>query len=74
MRKKHWPLAPLILGFLLGPMFELALPQSLNTGGPMILINRPFPVAFYLLTIVIMLVSLKYLRHKGAVSEEDSDS
>ena len=33
MKKKHWPIAPLALGFVLGPMLELSIRQSISSGG-----------------------------------------
>jgi putative tricarboxylic transport membrane protein len=46
MRRLALPLAPLVLGFLLGPMFEQALRQSIAlTGSPMIFVTRPIPLA-----------------------------
>ena len=46
MRRLALPLAPLVLGFLLGPMFEQALRQSIAlTGSPMIFLTRPIPLA-----------------------------
>ncbi|MFX0198030.1 MAG: tripartite tricarboxylate transporter permease [Candidatus Hodarchaeota archaeon] len=74
MKKNRWPVAPLILGFILGPLFEQALRQSLAMGGPLIFFNRPIPVAFILLAIIVTVVSLKYLRRvPKAVLEEDLD-
>lgn len=75
MKKNQWPLTPLILGFILGPMFELSLRQSLNIGGPFILCTRPIPVAFFLLTIIVLALSFKYLRRMPAeVFKPDSDN
>jgi len=46
MRRLALPLAPLVLGFLLGPMFEQALRQSIAlTGSPMIFLTRPISLA-----------------------------
>lgn len=62
MKKTHWPIAPLILGFILGPMLEASLRQSLMMGGVVVFFNRFIPIAFFVLTIVAIVVSLKYLR------------
>jgi putative tricarboxylic transport membrane protein len=72
MRKKGWPVAPLILGFLLGPMLERAFRPSLAMGGPLIFFSRPIPVVFFILAIVVTVVSLRYLRRvsKGSVEHE----
>jgi putative tricarboxylic transport membrane protein len=62
MRKKNWPMAPLILGFVLGPLFEEALRQSLSIGGPLIFFRRPISVVLFVLAVLVVIISLKYLR------------
>lgn len=75
MRKTRWPIPPLILGFILGPMFERALRQSISMGGLTIFFVRPISVAFILFAIIITFISLKYLRRiPKVVSKEDSDN
>lgn len=72
MRKTHWPLGPLILGFILGPMLEEALRQSLSVGGPLIFFKRPVPVILFILTVVMVAGTLKFLKRipKGALEDE----
>jgi len=43
LRKYHWPLAPLVLAFILGPLLEKNLIQSLSMSGgdPRIFVARP---------------------------------
>jgi putative tricarboxylic transport membrane protein len=76
MRKRDWPLAPLILGFILGPMLEQSLRQSLSMGGTLIFFSRPLATALILLAIVVLTVSLKYLRRapKDVLEEVKSQS
>jgi putative tricarboxylic transport membrane protein len=64
MRIMGWPVAPMILGFILGPMFEVALRQSLNMGGVMILVSRPISLFFIVLTIVVTLMLFRYVKRK----------
>jgi putative tricarboxylic transport membrane protein len=72
MRKTNWPLTPLILGFILGPMLEQSLRQSLTLGrGPMILFTRPISIAFYLLAVAVTVLSIKYLRRAPKEAFED---
>ena len=74
MKKKDWPVAPLILGLILGPMLEQALRQSMSIGGPMIFFHRPISVVFLLLAIISTVASLKYLKRvPNVIFEEDSD-
>ena len=76
MRRAHWPLGPLILGLILGPMLELALSQTLNMGGPTLFFTRPIAATFLALSLVIVLISLRVLRRRipKAVLEEDEET
>lgn len=65
MREKHWPLAPLILGFILGPTFEQSFRTSMAMGGPLIFFRHLVPTAFIIAAIILTIISLKYLRHKS---------
>ncbi len=62
MKKANWPMSPLILGFLLGPMLETALHRSLNMGGPVIFLNRPISAVLLLMTIIVLILSLIFLK------------
>ncbi len=74
MRKTHWPIAPMILGFILGPMLEQALQNSLSMGGPTIFITRPIPALFILLAFVVSVISLRYFKRvPKAQLEDDSE-
>jgi putative tricarboxylic transport membrane protein len=73
MKKVNWPIAPLILGFLLAPMLEVSLSQSLNMGGAGIFINRPIAAGLLVLTVVALFTAVKYLgRVPKGIIEEDS--
>lgn len=65
MRKREWPLAPLILGFILGDLFETALRQSLSiSGGSLgIFFKRPISAFFIIMTATALIVMLKFLKH-----------
>jgi putative tricarboxylic transport membrane protein len=75
MRKAHWPLGPLVLGLILGPMLELALSQSLNMAGPTVFLTRPISAAFLALSLVVVVISLGVLKRRipKAMLEEDSE-
>ncbi len=62
MRKASWPVAPLILGFILGPMMEQSLRQSVNMGGPEIFLRRPVSIGFFVLAGIVLILSLTYLK------------
>jgi len=62
MKKKNWPQAPLVMGFILGDLVEISLRQSLSMGGPLIFFTRPITVAFFLSAVVLVILSLRFLR------------
>ncbi|TRZ53335.1 tripartite tricarboxylate transporter permease [bacterium] len=62
LRKANWPLAPLVLGFILGSMMEQALRQSLSMGGPWIFFTRPISFGFIIAAVLLTVVAIKVLR------------
>ncbi len=75
MKKWGWPIAPLILGFILGPLMEQHLRASLQgSGGSMLIfIERPICAVFIVLGVVLILMS-RTLWSKVSVQGEGSDS
>ena len=75
MKKKQWPLAPLVLGFILGDMFEGALRQSLSMSGGSLFIffNRPVASVLIGCTVIFGVLTVKVLRRVPRVllTEED---
>ena len=72
MRKYGYPVAPLILGVILGPMAESNLNRAMIASGnnPIILLQRPFSLAFLILaviSIVVPLISSYVSKRKKAV-------
>lgn len=66
-------MGPLILGFLLGPMLEVSLHQSLNMGGFMIFLGRPIAASLLALSIAVLGISAFYLsRVPVEVVEDDT--
>jgi putative tricarboxylic transport membrane protein len=63
MRKLDFPLAPLLIAFILEPIGERAIRQSLalSSGDPVIFFTRPISVLFLLMAVgsVIVLLSMK---------------
>jgi putative tricarboxylic transport membrane protein len=57
MRKTDFPTAPLVLAFVLGPLFEQAVRRSLiiSQGSPSIFITRPWAVVFLIVTVLLTL-------------------
>jgi putative tricarboxylic transport membrane protein len=69
MRKTDFPTAPLVLAFVLGPLFEQAVRRSLiiSQGDPSIFITRPWAVVFLLLTIFLVVIPM--IREKRSQKE-----
>jgi len=75
MRRLSLPLAPLVLGFLLGPMFEQALRQSIAlTGTPMIFVTRPIPLALIIAAVLVLAFTVMLRRRSRAASALMADS
>jgi len=72
MRKYGYPVAPLILGVILGPMAESNLNRAMlnSDNNPLILIQRPFSLAFLILAVIGIVVPLinTYLANRKAKS------
>ncbi len=64
MRRFDWPLAPVVVGFILGPMIEFALRQSMSIGGVEILLTRPIALAFYGLALAAIAIAVVTRRRK----------
>jgi putative tricarboxylic transport membrane protein len=71
MRKNSFPVAPLILGFILGPMIELAFRQSISMGGPLIFFQRYITVFLLLLSVIVVVISIKFLKRVPKVIIEE---
>jgi putative tricarboxylic transport membrane protein len=68
MRRLDLPLAPLVLGFLLGPLFEQSLRQSIAMQGtPMIFLTRPIPLALTIAAVVVLVATIWLRRRSRAV-------
>lgn len=69
MRRFNMPLAPLILGFLLGPMFEQSLRQSLALSGGDVLfvIGRPIALTLLIAAVIVLIVTTWLRKRSNAV-------
>jgi len=77
MRKHRYPVAPVILGLVLGTRMEEALRQSMimSQGNLLALLDRPIVVVFLVLTVVFLCapVILKRLRFRGRKVELETE-
>jgi putative tricarboxylic transport membrane protein len=73
MRLKNWPIAPLILGFILGPMFEKSFRQALSIGGIKIFFYHPISAFLILFTVVAVGVLLVALKRAPKEVREDTE-
>ncbi|WP_026871184.1 tripartite tricarboxylate transporter permease [Inquilinus limosus] len=66
LRRFHYPIAPVVVGFILGPMAELPLRRALQNsrGDPMILISSPISITLLVITVLVVVVPL-VLRQMG---------
>jgi len=64
-RKYQWPLAPLLLAYILGPLIENNLIQSLSMSGgsPLIFVQRGLSLALIIAAVVLLATSLVLIRY-----------
>lgn len=68
MRKGRFPIAPMVITFLLGRLTESSLGQSmlLSKGNPIIFFTRPISLTFFIITaIVVIRIIVKAVKKKG---------
>jgi putative tricarboxylic transport membrane protein len=65
LRKFQWPLAPLLLAFILGPLLEKYLIQSLSMAGgsPLIFVERGLALALLVTSVILLATSLVLVRY-----------
>ncbi|MBX9840797.1 MAG: tripartite tricarboxylate transporter permease [Xanthobacteraceae bacterium] len=69
MRRLNMPVSTLVLGFLLGPMFEQSLRQSIEmTGTPLIFFTRPIPLCLIIGAFAVVAVTTYFKRRSRAVA------
>jgi putative tricarboxylic transport membrane protein len=77
MRKHRYPVAPVILGLVLGTRMEEALRQSMimSQGNPLALLDRPIVVVFLVLTLIFLCAPqiLRRLRFRGRKVELETE-
>lgn len=71
MKRAGWPLVPLILGFLLGDLMEVALRQSLNTSGGSPLIFFQHSISLTLIIIAVAVMVMTRFWKPSALSEKE---
>jgi len=76
MRRLAMPLTPLVLGFLLGPLFEQSLRQSMSmSGGSFLhLVNRPIAIAFLGAAVIVLVIVAVMKRRSAAIKTLMHDS
>ncbi len=67
MRKYQWPAVPFVLCYILGPMLERALIESLAISGGSVLIFFERPISFSLIVVAaaLLVISIRLLRRTG---------
>ena len=66
LRKMAFPLAPIVLASVLGPILEMSLKQSLilSGGSPAIFVTRPLTAAILAVTAALMLTTVAAVRRR----------
>ena len=66
LRRFGYPIAPVVIGLILGPLAEQQLRRALaiSQGDPMILVHSPLAIGLYLVAAAAVLIPL-YLRMRG---------
>ena len=61
MHKFEFPIAPMLITFILGPLFESSFGQSINMahGSPLVFLYRPISLAFIILTPITLAFLIK---------------
>jgi putative tricarboxylic transport membrane protein len=62
MKKANWPVPPMILGIILGPMLEVSLRQTVALGGIGVFFGRPIALGFIIATVITTWLFLRYTR------------
>jgi putative tricarboxylic transport membrane protein len=73
LRRFHYPIAPVVVGLILGPLAEQQLRRALaiSQGDPAILVSTPVAVVLYALALTALLLPLILrLRGKGEVLQQ----
>ena len=75
MRRFGYPVAPLVVGMILGPMFERQLRRALaiSEGDPLTLVSSPFAITAYVCLALILALSLWTNRRKAALESRATD-
>jgi putative tricarboxylic transport membrane protein len=70
MRRLDWPMSPLILGFLMGSLFEQSFRQSLgmSNGDYSIFVTRPIPLACLVAAVVVVVALTMMKRRSRAIA------
>ena len=72
MRRFGYPIAPAIVGLILGPVAEEQLRRTLaiSQGDPTALVSSPFAIAVYVSLLLLLAVGIVVKRREARVEEE----
>lgn len=68
LRKFQWPVVPLLLSFILGPLLEMSLIQSLQMSGgsPVIFIERGISLTLLIAAVILFVLSIKLMKRTAS--------
>jgi len=69
--KSKFPIPPMILGFILGPIFELNFRRAVQHAqlSPSEILNHPIAITFFIITILIIVLSLKSAKRENMAQD-----
>lgn len=72
MRRYGYPVAPMVIGLILGPMFEAQLRRalSISQGDPVALVRSPFAMVVYGALVLIFVASALLRRRQARIEQE----
>ncbi|GAA4724571.1 tripartite tricarboxylate transporter permease [Brevibacillus fulvus] len=73
--KYRWPVVPLILCFILGPLMEESFLQSMSmsAGDPRIFVERPISLAILLASAILLVISIKLVRRTNKRVKDETE-
>lgn len=76
MKRVRLPMAPLVLGLVIGPLFEKARAQTTAMGGgdPMVFFGRPIAVGIFIFTLALIIIPIVLRHRKGRHLTRDIES
>lgn len=75
MKRVKLPMAPLVLGLVIGPLFEKALAQTtaMGAGDPMVFFGRPIAVSIVIFTLALIIIPIELRRRTAQKAARNAE-